>query len=122
MRTRGTLSLAALAAGSLLTAGAALPARRATPGNAADGKALFLRAGIFCGSCHTLRAAKSTGRDGPNLDRVKSSYAQIVAVVTKGAKPTKAWPTGMPGYGGPHGELSPARIRDVAAFVYRSTH
>jgi mono/diheme cytochrome c family protein len=92
------------------------------PGNATRGKALFMRAGLFCSSCHTLKAAGSTGRDGPNLDKARLSYPQILDFVTKGRPPTKRWPTGSPGFGGPRGELTKAEIRDLAAFVYVSTH
>jgi len=113
--------VAALAAAALLPA-SALAGGAAVPGNPARGKALFLRVGIFCGSCHTLRAAKSTGRDGPNLDRLKPSYAAIVDSITKGRKASKRWPTGMPAYAGPHAFLTEAEIRDVAAFVYLATH
>jgi cytochrome c oxidase subunit 2 len=35
-------------------------------GDAAAGKALFMKSG--CGACHTLAAAGSTGKVGPNLD------------------------------------------------------
>jgi hypothetical protein len=59
------------------------------------------------------------GRDGPNLDKSKLSYAAIVEVVTKGRDATRRWPTGMPGY---RGEFPKARIQDIAAFVYKATH
>src|SRR5579871_5481983 len=118
MGSRIALSLAAL----VLSAALAVGGRAArAPGNAALGKALFVRAGVFCGSCHTLRAARSTGRDGPNLDATKPSYARIVAVVAKGSNPTKQWPTGMPAYARNH-ELRPAQIEAIAAFVYGATH
>jgi mono/diheme cytochrome c family protein len=94
----------------------------AASGNPKIGKTLFLRAGVFCGSCHTLKAAGSTGRDGPNLDTSKATYKAVVAAITKGHNPSKRWPTGMPGYGGKHAVLPPTDIKDVAAFVYTSTH
>jgi mono/diheme cytochrome c family protein len=94
----------------------------AVPGNSANGKALYVRAGLFCSSCHMLKAAGSVGRDGPNLDQAKPSYATIVDFVTKGRKPTRRWPTGMPAYGGRSAELTKARIKDIAAFVYNATH
>jgi mono/diheme cytochrome c family protein len=101
--------------------GLVLGASAAQPGNAVIGKKLYLQSGVFCGSCHTLKAAGTTGRDGPNLDKSKLSYAAIVAVVTKGSNPSKKWPTGMPGYGKTAG-LSKLAIRDVATFVYGATH
>ena len=125
MGPRTALPLVALAAVALLTASAlAVTTRSAVQGNPTQGKALFLQAGIFCSSCHTLKAAKSTGRDGPNLDKAKPSYARIVAAITKGSSPTRRWPTGMPaysGHAGAYGELTKARIQDLAAFVYTAT-
>jgi plastocyanin len=41
-----------------------------TPGNAANGKKLFV---AKCGSCHTLRRANTNGLTGPNLD---AAFAQ----------------------------------------------
>ena len=107
---------------SAALAAVALGAVTAVPGNPTRGKALFVRPGLFCGSCHTLKAANSTGRDGPNLDKTRLPYATIVSFVTKGRPPSKRWPTGSPGFGGRHGELTKAEIRDIAAFVYTATH
>ena len=125
MSPRTALLLAAVAAAAVLTASAfAVTAGSSVRGNPTRGKALFVRPGVFCASCHTLKAARSTGRDGPNLDKSKPSYARIVAAVTKGSSPTKRWPTGMPaysGHAGAYGELTKARIQDLAAFVYTAT-
>jgi len=112
--------LAALAAS--MASAIAIGSLVAVPGNPKTGKALFSRPGLFCYSCHTLKAAGSTGRDGPDLDKAKPSYARIVDFVTKGRPPSKRWPTGSPGFGGPKGELNKAEIRDIAAFVYAATH
>src|SRR5262249_10050356 len=106
---------AGILAASALAVGVGLSVR----GNPTVGKALFLRPGVFCGSCHTLKAAKSIGRGGPNLDKSKPSYATIVDVVRKGRGRSKRWPTGMPGS---RAELSKARIESIAAFVYTATH
>jgi mono/diheme cytochrome c family protein len=123
MDSKWKVSLAAgAAAAALLGAALAVAAAASVPGNPVIGKALFLRSGLFCASCHTLKAAGSTGRDGTNLDRAKPGYATIVEVVTKGRKPSRRWPTGMPGYGGPRGEVPKAEIKDIAAFVYTATH
>jgi mono/diheme cytochrome c family protein len=113
--------LAAALAAAIATA-AAIGAGTAVPGNPKIGKALFVRPGIFCASCHTLKAVRSTGRDGPDLDKAKPSYARIVDFVTHGRPPTKRWPTGSPGFGGRHAELTKAEISDIAAFVYAATH
>jgi mono/diheme cytochrome c family protein len=123
MDPRTALPLAALAAAALLaTSALAVGDAAPVPGSPVGGKALFVRSGLFCSSCHTLKSVGSTGRDGPNLDQAKLSYARIVEFVTKGRIPTRRWPTGMPGYGGAHGELTKARIQDLAAFVYTATH
>jgi cytochrome c oxidase subunit 2 len=42
-------------------------------GGAAAGKAVFANSG--CGGCHTLQAAKATGKVGPDLDKL-ATYAQ----------------------------------------------
>ena len=119
---RTALLLVALASAALLTVGGLGAAAGASvPGNPVRGKALFLRAGLFCGSCHTLKAVKSRGRDGPNLDKVRLGYASLVEMIAKGRNPSRRWPTGMPGYA-KAGELTKAEIRDLAAFVYTATH
>ena len=71
---------------------------------AADGKALFTDR---CGSCHTLSAAGTSGRVGPNLDGVSLNASGIKGIVRNGSG-------GMPSFGG---ELSEAEISAVAAFV-----
>src|SRR5947208_13461264 len=101
MSPRTAVLLPAFAAAAVLTASAfAVTAGSSVRGNPARGKALFVRPGVFCASCHTLKAARSTGRDGPNLDKSKPSYARIVDAISKGGSRTKRWPTGMPAYFG----------------------
>ncbi len=117
---RTALSLVTVAAAALLAANALAVA--AVPGNPVRGKAYFVHTGLFCTSCHTLKATRSTGRDGPNLNKAKPGYARIVERVTQGRNPTRRWPTGMPAYGGRHAELTKAQIQDIAAFVYSATH
>ncbi|HVW90476.1 MAG TPA: c-type cytochrome [Gaiellaceae bacterium] len=85
-----------------------------TKAQIAAGKKVFLTAG--CKGCHTLKAAKSHGTVGPNLDKLKPGYATIMATVTNGFNGPG---TAMPAFGG---YLSKAKIKDVAAFVYTSTH
>lgn len=81
-----------------------------TEGDPTAGKAVFASAG--CESCHTLKAAGSTGTVGPNLDQLKPAEARVVRQVTNGGKI-------MPAF---KGTLSPKQIQDVAAYVYASTH
>jgi mono/diheme cytochrome c family protein len=114
--------LAAAVVAALAVSAVAFAAENAVPGNPTLGKKLFLQAGVFCGSCHTMRAARSTGRDGPNLDAARLSYAKILSAITVGHAASKRWPTGMPRYGGSNHVLGDALIRDVAAYVYTSTH
>lgn len=77
-------------------------------GDPAAGKGVFTSAG--CAGCHTLKAAGSVGRVGPNLDQVQPTLALVVDRVThgKGAMPPFA------------GQLSEQQIKDVAAFVVAS--
>src|SRR5262245_14724185 len=73
--------------------------------DAAAGKAVFSSAG--CSSCHTLGAANASGQIGPNLDRLRPTYAVVAAKVERGGG-------GMPAF---EGQLGPQQIKDVAAFV-----
>ena len=65
-----------------------------------------------CTGCHTLKAAGSTGNVGPNLDQAQPDLALIVARVRKGQG-------AMPPF---EGQFSVDQIRNVAAYVYASTH
>src|SRR5256885_13048297 len=73
-------------------------------GASAAGKAVFTG---NCGSCHTLKAAGTTGQVGPNLDQISLGRADIESTVRQGRG-------GMPAFGG---RLSDAQISAVAAFV-----
>jgi mono/diheme cytochrome c family protein len=79
-------------------------------GDATAGKAVFASAG--CGSCHTLKAAGTSGTVGPNLDDLKPALDRIVHQVEVGGGP-------MPAF---KGQLSDKQIQDVSAYVYASTH
>ena len=70
----------------------------------ADGKAIFT---ANCSSCHTLSAAGASGQVGPNLDTLKPSESSVASQVEKGGG-------GMPAFAG---QLSPAEIKAVAAYV-----
>ena len=83
------------------TTSSAIPAAA----NAANGATVFKTAG--CGSCHTLKAADADGQIGPNLDSLRPDFATVRAKVEQGGG-------GMPSFAA---QLSPAQIRDVAAFV-----
>ena len=87
------------------------PAAAASPGaipataRPAAGGAVFTSAG--CGSCHTLAAAGSHGQVGPNLDTLRPRSSRCRSQVENGGG-------AMPSFAS---QLTPAEIRDVAAFV-----
>ena len=81
----------------------------AAQGDPTAGEAVFASAG--CGGCHTLKAAGSSGKVGPNLDEAKPDQALVVDRVTHGKSV-------MPSFAG---QLSEKQIQDVAAFVADST-
>jgi cytochrome c553 len=78
-------------------------------GHATAGKAIFPRAG--CGGCHTLAAAGTSGKVGPNLDKSKPSYELVVYRVTVGHGNMPSFAT----------RLDPQQVADVAAYVSEST-
>ena len=91
----------ATAARSANVAPAAIPANA----HPSAGRAVYSNAG--CGTCHTLKAAGSSGVAGPNLDSLQPTYEEARDMVEAGGG-------GMPSFSG---QLSPQEIRDVAAFV-----
>jgi PQQ-dependent dehydrogenase (methanol/ethanol family) len=86
------------------------PATETLVGDPTAGGTVFASSG--CGSCHTLAAAGSKGTAGPNLDATAPNQAAIVQTVTNGG-------FNMPSFGG---KLTSTQIKDVAAYVYKSTH
>ena len=72
-----------------------------------DGKAIFTSE---CASCHTLKAAGSTGTVGPNLDQLKPAFAVAQHQVEVGGGV-------MPSF---KGTLSQAQIDAVARYVSSS--
>jgi mono/diheme cytochrome c family protein len=86
-------------------------------GDPAKGRVIFKS---YCSSCHTLKAAGATGRVGPNLDKLKPSYARVIKQVTTGGSQGKGLPTSMLTFG--PGTFTAKDIRDIAAFVFVSTH
>jgi len=65
-----------------------------------------------CGTCHTLKAAKSNGQIGPNLDMLKTNLGQIIYVVKNGIGVMPPW----------DGILSDEEIKAVAYYVFNSTN
>ena len=73
-------------------------------GDAAAGKVVFT---TYCGGCHTLSDAGTSGNVGPNLDDAKPDAARVVDRVTNGQG-------NMPPF---KGQLTDQQIADVAAYV-----
>jgi cytochrome c6 len=71
---------------------------------AAEGKTVF---SANCGSCHTLKAAGTSGEIGPNLDELEPDLATVEHQVVNGGG-------GMPAFGG---TLSAKEIKAVATYV-----
>ncbi len=79
------------------------------PSQGTDGESLFSANG--CGSCHTLKAAGSTGNVGPNLDDSKPPRELVIKNVTNGAG-------AMPAFGD---KLSKEQIEAIADYIVKST-
>lgn len=73
---------------------------------AAEGKEVFT---TNCGSCHTLKAAGTTGTVGPNLDELEPELAIVEHQVVNGGGP-------MPAFGN-EGILNAKEIKAVATYV-----
>jgi cbb3-type cytochrome c oxidase subunit III len=71
---------------------------------ATSGKDIFT---ANCGSCHTLKAAGTSGTTGPNLDQLKPPEAVVQRQVINGGG-------AMPAF---KGTLTPAQITAVAKYV-----
>jgi cbb3-type cytochrome c oxidase subunit III len=73
-----------------------------------NGKAIFT---ARCGSCHTLAAAGTSGKVGPNLDQLKPPEATVKTQVINGGGV-------MPAF---KGTLSDAQINAVAKYVAQNS-
>jgi cytochrome c6 len=73
---------------------------------AAEGKTVF---SANCGSCHTLKAAGTSGEIGPNLDELEPDLATVEHQVVNGGG-------GMPAFG-KEGALNAKEIKAVATYV-----
>ena len=84
---------------------AAVAGKRVAGGKTAtSGKDIFA---ANCGSCHTLKAAGTSGTVGPNLDQLKLPEARVKTQVINGGG-------GMPAF---KGTLTDAQISAVAKYV-----
>ena len=96
------------------------------PSGAAAGKVLYAANG--CGSCHTFKPAASTGKVGPDLDKLaadaqkanRGSLAQYTreSIEDPGAYVVPSYPNGvMPSF---KGKLTDSQINDLVAFLTKS--
>jgi mono/diheme cytochrome c family protein len=74
-----------------------------------------------CGLCHTLAAANTVGKVGPNLDTLKPSYDIVLRTIRYGCVPNPPSPNSPQNCLGqgvmPGGILQGKDVQDVAAFV-----
>src|SRR5262249_54263247 len=89
------------------------------PGNAAKGLILFRR---YCSNCHTLKAAGAHGHLGPDLDKLKPSYAQVLTQLKTGGTQGAGLPPSDLTFGPGIHTFSEQDMRDLATFVVRATH
>jgi mono/diheme cytochrome c family protein len=85
------------------------PAEEEAGGEAAlsaEGKSVFT---ANCGSCHTLKAAGTSGTVGPDLDELEPELQTVEHQVINGGG-------GMPAFG-KEGTLDPKEIKAVATYV-----
>lgn len=108
MSRRGGIGLVVPLVGATLAA-AGLALALTPPGDPTAGGKVFATAG--CAWCHTLAAAKATGKVGPNLDALKPPAERVQAQVLSGGG-------AMPPF---RDTLSAQQIADVAEFVAQSS-
>ena len=72
--------------------------------SAGGGRTLFVE---YCGSCHALAAAGTSGISGPDLDQARPSYDLLVEKATNGGST-------MPAFAG---TLTRAQIRAIARYA-----
>jgi mono/diheme cytochrome c family protein len=78
---------------------------------AEHGRELF---GEYCNQCHTLAAAKTVGKVGPDFDQLRPTYALVVDAVVNGrTRGNGTMPAGL---------VSGGDVRDIACFVQQATH
>ena len=77
--------------------------------------------GQNCGVCHTLAAANTVGKVGPNLDQIRPNFALVVHTIVNGClqnPPTAASPQTCLGQGVmPAAIIRGQDVQQVAAFV-----
>jgi mono/diheme cytochrome c family protein len=109
----------ALSVAAAAVATVALGRPSAAAPSVSTGETLFTSVG--CSACHTFKAARATGKIGPNLDTVKLTTAQLITQITKGGcavLPKAACSKYKFSMSPFKPRLTTAQILDVAAFVY----
>ena len=127
-----TVTVGSTSAGTTTSAETTTSAGTTTSGGgagAAAGKAVFQSSG--CGSCHTFKAAGSTGTIGPDLDSAPATDAKSdhntplpvfvkQSIVTPDAYIAKGYTANiMPKTFG--SQLSPAQVNSLVAFIISGT-
>jgi hypothetical protein len=82
-----------------------------------QGRLLF---GQHCGVCHTLAAANTNGKVGPNLDQLRPPASLVYNTINQGCvqNPPPGSPQACLGYGTmPAGVVQPEDAEKVASFV-----
>ena len=116
-----------IAAPTAKTVIGSLPTAAPIKGDAAAGKTLFESSG--CGGCHTLEAAGSTGKVGPDLDNLaadaqKADQGPLDQYTFSSIKNPSAYVVPgfndgvMPNYGT---QLSDKQIADLTAFLTKQS-
>ncbi len=106
--------LVAIVGGGPGAVAGASPPGHPPAGDVAVGRTIFRVNG--CSDCHALAAANATATIGPNLDKLRLTYAELLRIISAG----KTGRLGiMPSF---EMILRPAQVADVAAFVYRAEH
>jgi mono/diheme cytochrome c family protein len=86
---------------------AALAATKPKP-DLVRGKTLFRK---HCGNCHRFAPAKTQGRVGPNLTYEHIDYKLAAWLIANGVGMMRGF----------QGELKPAEIRDIAAYLAQAS-
>lgn len=108
----------AILTGNHANANSQVGGNRLTPAEK-QGRLLF---GQHCGVCHTLAAANTNGKVGPNLDQLQPPASLVYNTINNGCvqNPPPGSPQACLGYGTmPAGIIQPQSAQKVAAFVAR---
>ena len=77
---------------------------------------------VYCSNCHTLKAAGATGHLGPDLEKLRPSYPRVLEQLITGGTGGAGLPASDLTFGPGIHTFTAADMRDLAAFVFISTH